>query len=111
METVTKSIDQEARTIIQTILNQEGYLEPVITLFGSRARQTAREESDWDFLVIVSTPITIFQKRALIQQIKRQLAKQSIPNDIIIQSREEYEEKKRIPGTISRNIALDGVAW
>jgi hypothetical protein len=61
--------------------------------------------------VIVSTPITIFQKRTLIQQIKRQLAKQSIPNDIIIQSREEYEEKKRIPGTISRNIALDGVAW
>jgi predicted nucleotidyltransferase len=109
METANKSIDQEARTIIQTILNRDGYHEPIIILFGSRARKTARKESDWDYLVIVSTPITPVQKRTLIQQIKRQMAKQSIPNYIIIQSRKEYEEKKRIPRTISRNISLEGL--
>lgn len=108
METISTLIDQEARTIIHSTLKQEGYPDPLIILFGSRARQTARVDSDWDFLVIVSCPITIFQKRALIQQIKRCLAKRSIPNDIIIQSREEYEEKKRVPGTISQNIALEG---
>ena len=109
METVNTAIDHETRSIISTILSEAGHPDHSIILFGSRARQTARDESDWDYLVLVPSPITVFQKRALIQQIKRQLALRSIPNDIIIQSREEFEEKKRIPGTISRNIALEGL--
>lgn len=102
------SIDQEARLVIQKVLESQGFANSIIVLFGSRANDTAGVESDWDYLVIVSNPISISQKHLLIRQIKRKLARHFIPNDIILQTREEFEQKKNVPGTISRNLTLEG---
>ncbi len=108
MPAVKTSIDQEARLIIKNVLESQGFVNSRIVLFGSRADGTARIESDWDYLVLISKPITVSQKRLLIRQIKRKLARNYIPNDIILQTREEFEQKKNTPGTISRNLTLDG---
>lgn len=79
-----------------------------IIFFGSRARGDHKKDSDWDFLVVSDRELAIKEKHRLIIQIKRQLAKLGIPNDIIIQSRNKFNSMKNYPGTISYVANLEG---
>ncbi|MCX7727801.1 MAG: nucleotidyltransferase domain-containing protein, partial [Chitinispirillaceae bacterium] len=65
-----------------------------IILFGSRARGEEKVDSDWDFYVVVDKEIDFKTKREILKMIKRKLARHSIPNDILIQSKNIVEQRK-----------------
>lgn len=83
----------------------EGFNPKQIILFGSRARGTADERSDADFLVICS-----FQgnRRALMVKMDRALKGLGLARDIIILTPEEFERDRHIPGTIARPAWQEG---
>ena len=99
----------KALHVIRDIFNGSHLDIEKILIFGSRARGDYRETSDWDFLVLSSSELPIPEKHRVITAIKRQLAKLSIPNDIIIQSRQKFEAQKHSPGNISFVANLEGV--
>ena len=93
---------------IKTTINR--YLpDAEIILFGSRARNDAHLESDYDILVKTRDQITPREKIVLRTNIRKELLKQDILSDILIQSDEEIEMKKNLPGHIIRNLLKDAV--
>ncbi len=80
-----------------------------ILLFGSRARKDNVKYSDYDFLIITKENIEISQKRNYKSQIRKILAQQKIPADILIQSESEVEIKKSIIGHIIRQAVKEGI--
>ena len=80
-----------------------------IMLFGSRARSDAHPESDYDILIKIRDQITTREKIVLRTNIRKELLKQDIRSDILIQSIEEIERKKNLPGHIIRNLMKDAV--
>ena len=60
-----------------------------IYLFGSRARDEANEDSDYDFLVVVrDSPLPRYKRD---QQVSRAVCRRGIANDVLIFTREELE--------------------
>jgi predicted nucleotidyltransferase len=80
-----------------------------IILFGSRARGSFREDSDWDFLVLIDRNLDFHGKWKIIEEIKRKLAKLRIPNDILVKSEEQFNIMKDDVGTISYYIYKEGI--
>lgn len=76
-----------------------------IILFGSCATGKADRYSDVDLLVIISFS---GRRRKLMVEIDRALAAFKKPVDIIIQTADEYERNRLIPGTIARYAFLEG---
>ncbi len=102
-------MQEEAVQIIREELEKQG-LNPVkIILFGSRARGDFNSDSDWDFLVVVDKDINRNKKRDIILQIKRRLASLRIPNDIVINSFEQMQEKANDVGYITYYALKEGV--
>ena len=80
-----------------------------ILLFGSRAKNTWSNDSDYDFLVITPNPINVRTKRSLKSIIRKELAKLKIPADILIQSEEEIRDKQELNGHIIKQVLKEGV--
>ena len=80
-----------------------------ILLFGSRARGDYKEDSDWDFYVIVDRDMHFSEKREICRRIRRKLAGLKIPNDIIIQSASIVEQEKDDVGTLTYYVLKEGV--
>lgn len=80
-----------------------------VILFGSRARGKANEDSDWDFLIVVDKNLDRPTKQELIIKIKRKLARLKIPNDIIINSLKEFEDRKNNVGYITYYAEKEGI--
>ena len=80
-----------------------------ILLFGSHARGQAGPESDYDILIIVDRPLDIRAKLALRTHIRKQLLDRGIRCDVLIQSDEEVQRKKDLPGHVVRSALREGV--
>lgn len=80
-----------------------------VMLFGSRANETAKDESDYDVLIIIKQSLSPDKKLPIRSQIRKDLLKQGIRSDILIQSQTEVENKKRLPGHLIRNIMRDAI--
>ncbi len=78
-----------------------------IWLFGSRARGDARDDSDWDFLVLTEKPVD----RNLKNQLRDYLFDVELQSEkvigSIIHSRREWEEDFGVT-PLYRNIKRDG---
>ncbi len=81
----------------------------VILLFGSRARNDYTEDSDFDLLIITEKKISISEKRDYKAKIRKLLARRKIPADILIQSKQEIEEKQKITGHIVKQALKEGI--
>lgn len=66
-------------------------------------------DSDYDFLVITNETIDVRRKRALKSIIRKELALQKIPADILIQSEEEISSKIEITGHILKQVMKEGI--
>jgi predicted nucleotidyltransferase len=80
-----------------------------ILLFGSHARGEADPESDYDILVITERPVDIRSKFSLRTRIRKLLLEKGIRCDVLIQSEQEIQTKKELPGHIVRSALRDGV--
>jgi predicted nucleotidyltransferase len=94
--------------IIKDEIEARGLKIVKIILFGSRAKGNPKEDSDWDFLIIVDKDLDRNTKWDIIAKIKRELALLKIPNDIIINSIREFEEKKENVGYIAYYASREG---
>jgi predicted nucleotidyltransferase len=97
------------KEIIKNTMQKNKITIKQVILFGSRVRDDFREDSDWDFLVIVDKELSFNEKWDIIDEIKRKLAKLGIPNDVIIKSEKDFEVMKKCPGVISYTAAREGV--
>lgn len=93
--------------MIKEITNQLArlFLPKKIILFGSIARGSADSHSDIDLLVITSFS---GNRRQLMVKMDRAIASFRKPVDIVIQTPEEYDTNRMIPGTIARYAFLEG---
>jgi len=98
----------KAIKIIKEEIEKRGMNVLKIILFGSRAKGDAKEDSDWDFLVIVDKDLDRKEKWDIIIKIKRKLATLKIPNDIIINSIRDFEERKDNVGYITYYAIREG---
>lgn len=80
-----------------------------IKLFGSRARKDASPDSDYDILVITQKSFSPKEKFPLKTKIRKELLTFGILSDILIQSKQDIEIKKKLPGHIIRGILKEAV--
>ena len=80
-----------------------------VLLFGSRARREAASDSDFDVLVVTSLNLSPKQKLPLKTIIRKDLLKEGIRSDILIQSKKEIKIKRKLPGHIIKNILNDAI--
>jgi predicted nucleotidyltransferase len=109
MEKNREGIVQSAIKTIEEAIGSKGLKVKKIMLFGSRARGNPREDSDWDFFVIVDKKLGFNEKWDIIDEIKIKLAKLKIPNDIILKSEDEVEESKDDIGRITYYALKEGI--
>lgn len=76
-----------------------------VILFGSQARGTSDDRSDFDFLVICDD---VHDRRTLTLAMDRSLAGLPIARDIIVLTPDEYERDRHIPGTVARPASREG---
>ena len=81
-----------------------------VLLFGSQARKDNKIDSDYDFIVITKDTFDIQKKRALKSLMRKELAKYKVPADILIQSEEEINSKREIPGHIVKQVLQEGIS-
>ena len=80
-----------------------------VMLFGSRARKEAASDSDFDVLIITSLDLSPKQKLPLKTNIRKDLLKEGIRSDILIQSKKEVKKKRKLPGHIIKNILNEAI--
>ncbi len=80
-----------------------------VMLFGSQARKEASSDSDFDVLVVTSSDLTPKQKLPLRTNIRKDLLKEGIRSDILVQSKKEIRQKKKLPGHIIKSILNEAI--
>ena len=80
-----------------------------IFLFGSRVRLDFSEDSDYDLMVVTEKAYESKELRLLKAMIRKKLAHNRIPADIIIQSKAELESNKKVTGHIVRQVLKEGI--
>jgi predicted nucleotidyltransferase len=98
-----------ARKIINEETGLKGFKVLDIILFGSRTRGDYKEDSDWDFLIIVNKDISFSEVKEITGRIQSRLSEYYIPNDIIIRGIEQFNNSKRTVGCISFYAEREGI--
>ncbi|MCU0427870.1 MAG: nucleotidyltransferase domain-containing protein [Candidatus Kapabacteria bacterium] len=79
-------------------------------LFGSRARGDAREDSDWDVLVLVDGEVTEAQKRRIRYALYDLEFEIGAVLSSIIKSKERWRNESIVYNTwLSQNVAEEGI--
>lgn len=94
--------------IIKTVVKKH-FADAEVMLFGSRARMDSAQDSDFDILIIINQNLSPKAKLPLKTRIRKELLQASIRSDILIQSKKELENKKKLPGHIIRNILNEAI--
>ena len=102
-------VREKIREVIIDTLEEYGLKPKKMILFGSRAREDYREDSDWDVLVVVDRKLTRKEKMSISSTIRKRLADIYIDCDLILKSEEEVEFCKNLLGTVTREALREGV--
>lgn len=96
---------QEIKNIINECVSIYNYSVNQVILFGSRAKGTYSEDSDYDILVVINENIKDEEKIKISCNITRNLADNWINADIIVKTKKELKKYNNCIGSIV-NIAL-----
>ncbi|MEW6202318.1 MAG: nucleotidyltransferase domain-containing protein [bacterium] len=102
-------MQEKAINIIKDELQKRRIKVEKIILFGSRARGDFAEDSDWDFLVIVDKELSFLEKREILSDIYRNLAKLKDSYEVILKSEASFEKVKNYVGIVSYDADKEGV--
>lgn len=80
-----------------------------VLLFGSRARNDFRKDSDYDILIVINENLSPQEKIPVLTKIRKSLLQFEIRSDVLIQSKNELEKNKNLPGHIVRNILKEAI--
>jgi len=80
-----------------------------VILFGSRAKNEEKVNSDFDLLIISEKVLDPSHRLHYQSVIRRQLAEQNILADIIVQSRSDIPVKRKLPGHIVKTAIDEGM--
>lgn len=80
-----------------------------VVLFGSRAKNIALSDSDYDILIIVKHRIDMETKLHYKAMLRKLLVKSGIRTDVFIESEEEVKIKSQLPGHIIKTAVAEGV--
>lgn len=81
--------------------------EAEIFLFGSRARGDARADSDWDFLILLSQPMTQEVKRAIRDALYEVELETNSVISSLIHYHQDWEDRSVMP--IYQTIQVEGI--
>ena len=105
-----RPVNRETLSLIRRVVLEEaerlGIRVERIILFGSRARGEAREDSDWDILIVVSEDASPQALKRLRRSLYLRL---SIPVDVITVKRSYWMKYRESPGTIAYEAMREGV--
>jgi len=99
----------KALAIIKDELRKNSFQLNKVLLFGSRAKGTARKDSDWDLLVLIEDELTPSQRISLVSKIRYRLATELIDADIIVKSVKDYDMQKDNVGYLSYYAEKEGI--
>ncbi|MDI6734649.1 MAG: nucleotidyltransferase domain-containing protein [bacterium] len=102
-------MQEKAINIIKEELEKKGINLMKIILFGSRARGDFNHESDWDFFVVVGKELSFQEKRSILGEIYKKLAKLEDSYEIILKSILGFEKVKNFVGSVSYEVDKEGV--
>ena len=90
---------EKKENIIRQIIEEVIEYPKEILLFGSRAQNNNRTDSDYDVLVVIDAP-GIARRKVIEMQadIRRRCAKSGIDVDIVVRDSEYVREIKELPG-------------
>jgi predicted nucleotidyltransferase len=89
-------IYSKIRTIVHSYLPDASVL-----LYGSRAKNTMNENSDYDLLIVVNNELTLNEKMQLESKIDKALVwSLDVPFDVILKDIREIERFKSVKGHI-----------
>lgn len=98
-----------AKKIITEEVEKAGLKVREIILFGSRAREEYRKDSDWDFLVILNQDISFQELKRITADIQFKLATLNMPNDLILRGINQFEVSRKVVGNISYFADKEGI--
>ncbi|RKD27944.1 Nucleotidyltransferase domain-containing protein [Caminicella sporogenes DSM 14501] len=105
---------QQMGNEINKIINQikEVVLTSKIYLFGSFAYGTPNDESDLDLCIVINErDVRNVRKRDLIKAIRKSISKvASMPVDILVYYKDEFDERAALESTLEYKIAHEGVS-
>ena len=78
-----------------------------VYLFGSRSRGNASPDSDYDFLVVVSSSNDRPLRRA--QKAYRALRDLGISKDVIVTTAERFDRMKPLAASLEHEVATEGL--
>jgi uncharacterized protein len=79
-----------------------------IILFGSRARKDAKEDSDWDFLILSTLPVTNELRKLVLRNILDVELESEQTISVLIRAKNDWDSYNVTP--LYKNIAKEGIA-
>ncbi len=97
--------------ILQQIKAYVKSVEPSaeVILFGSRARDEAKEESDWDILILTPYPVDLKTQRKFMHKLFEIELEHGVAISTLIYSKQDWDTKLRIT-PLYKNIKKEGIA-
>jgi predicted nucleotidyltransferase len=102
--TETSKVDQEKILQLVDIIRRESKPSMII-LFGSQARGTATEVSDFDIMVVM---VHLADRRREMVKLARLVSGLGVRTDILVVSEKTFQEWRDTPGNIYFEAAQDG---
>lgn len=97
--------------ILQQIKAYVKSVEPKseVILFGSRARDEAKEESDWDILILTPYPVDLKTERKFMHKLFDIQLEYGIAISTFVYSKEDWDTRQSIT-PLYKNIKKEGIA-
>jgi predicted nucleotidyltransferase len=85
----------------------DAFKPEAIYLYGSRVRGEAREDSDYDLLMVVSASALPRYRRD--QEAFRELCGLGVSKEVIVLTREEFEAKRTVICSLAATVSREGM--